>query len=72
MHGPPGDQRAHGVEAAVAAYTLWGLLTIYWKQLADLDPFELIGWRILCATVVMAAVVTVRRPLAGACGRRVP
>jgi chloramphenicol-sensitive protein RarD len=49
-----------GVRAAVAAYLLWGLLTVYWKQLHDFDPFELIGWRIVSATVVMAVVVTVR------------
>ena len=50
-----------GVRAAIAAYVLWGFLTIYWKQLADFDPFELIGWRILCATVVLAAIITLRR-----------
>jgi chloramphenicol-sensitive protein RarD len=52
---------SRGVRAAVAAYVLWGLLTIYWKQLAEFDAFELIGWRIVCATVVMALVVTFRR-----------
>lgn len=54
------DETSKGVRAAIAAYVLWGLLTIYWKQLAEFDPFELIGWRILCATVVMALVITVR------------
>jgi chloramphenicol-sensitive protein RarD len=49
-----------GVRAAIAAYVLWGFLTIYWKQLADFDPFELIGWRVLCATVVLAAIITTR------------
>jgi chloramphenicol-sensitive protein RarD len=51
---------ARGIRAAIAAYGLWGLLTIYWKALSDFDPFELIGWRIALASVVMAAVVTVR------------
>ena len=49
------------MRAAIAAYVLWGFLTVYWKQLADFDPFELIGWRILCATVVLAAIITLRR-----------
>ena len=40
------------------AYTLWGLLTIYWKQLSGLDAIELIGWRVGTAAVVMALVVT--------------
>lgn len=48
-----------GLQAAVLAYVLWGLLTIYWKQLAGLDAIELIGWRVMTATVFMAVVVTV-------------
>jgi EamA domain-containing membrane protein RarD len=35
------DERL-GLQAAVAAYTIWGFLTIYWKQLAEFDPG---GWR---------------------------
>ena len=49
------------MRAAIAAYVLWGFLTIYWKWLGDFDPIELIGWRILCATVVLAAIITQRR-----------
>lgn len=48
----------HGLRAAVAAYTLWGLFTIYWKQLSGLDAFELIGWRVSTGCVVMAVIVT--------------
>jgi chloramphenicol-sensitive protein RarD len=50
-----------GVQLAVAAYTIWGLLTVYWKQLGEFDPFELIAWRMASAGVVMAVVVTLRR-----------
>jgi chloramphenicol-sensitive protein RarD len=49
-----------GVRAAILAYVVWGLLTVYWKHLHAFDPFELIGWRILCSTLVMAVVVTAR------------
>ncbi len=52
---------ASGVRIAVAAYLIWGFLTIYWKQLAEFDAFELIAWRMACAGVVMAVVVTIRR-----------
>ncbi len=51
----------HGVRVGLAAYTLWGLLTIYWKQLSRFDALELIGWRMVSAGVVMIVVVTVRR-----------
>jgi chloramphenicol-sensitive protein RarD len=50
-----------GVQLGVAAYLLWGLLTIYWKQLQGFDAFELIAWRMTCASVVMAVIVTARR-----------
>ena len=53
------DETSSGIRAAVVAYVVWGLLTIYWKQLADLDPFELISWRILCSTAVMAIIITI-------------
>jgi len=48
------------IRIAIVAYVVWGLLTIYWKQLSAFDAIELIGWRIIFATVVMAALVTVR------------
>ena len=50
-----------GVQLGVAAYLLWGFLTIYWKQLKAFDAFELITWRMSCAGVVMAVIVTARR-----------
>jgi chloramphenicol-sensitive protein RarD len=49
-----------GIRAGIAAYTLWGLLTIYWKQLTGFNAFELIGWRIVSATLVMVIVVSIR------------
>ncbi len=50
-----------GVQLGVAAYLLWGFLTIYWKQLKGFDAFEVIAWRMSCAGVVMAVIVTARR-----------
>ena len=49
------------MQLGVAAYVLWGFLTIYWKQLKAFDAFELITWRMSCAGVVMAVIVTARR-----------
>lgn len=50
-----------GVVAALAAYLLWGLLTVYWRQLHHFNAFELIGWRITSASTVMLIVVTAAR-----------
>jgi chloramphenicol-sensitive protein RarD len=55
-----GEEVRTGIRAAVLAYVVWGLLTIYWKRLETFDPFELIAWRILCSTLVMTVVVTAR------------
>ena len=51
---------ARGVQLGLAAYLIWGFLTIYWKQLSAFDAFELIAWRMVCAGIVMALVVTIR------------
>lgn len=56
-----GTDQERGIRAGIVAYLIWGLLTIYWKRLADFDPIELIGWRVATATVVMIVVVTARR-----------
>lgn len=40
---------------------MWGLLTIYWKQLHQFDPFELIAWRVTMSAAVMIAVLTIWR-----------
>lgn len=42
------------------AFTLWGLLTVYWKHLSHLDAFEMVGWRVVTASVLMVAVVVAR------------
>lgn len=49
----------NGLRAAVVAFTLWGLFTVYWKQLVGFDPIELIAWRVASATIIMSVVVTV-------------
>ena len=62
QHGARGqrDELSTGIRAGIVAYVVWGLLTIFWKQLSAFDAVELIGWRVLFATVVMAAIVTAR------------
>lgn len=52
-------QQLRGFRAAVAAYVLWGLLTVYWKQLSGLDAVELIGWRVTTAAIFMSGVITI-------------
>jgi chloramphenicol-sensitive protein RarD len=50
-----------GIIAAVAAFSLWGMLTVYWKALEEFDAFELIAYRIVCSATVLAVLLTWRR-----------
>ena len=48
------------MRVGIAAYLIWGLLTIYWKQLSAFDALELIGWRMVTAAFVMVIITTAR------------
>ena len=50
-------QTRRGIQSGIAAFGIWGLLTLYWKQLDGFNAVELIGWRLVMMTVVMVAVV---------------
>lgn len=52
------ERERAGIVAGLVAYVVWGLLTIYWKQLHHFDAFELIGWRITASAVIMAIGLT--------------
>jgi chloramphenicol-sensitive protein RarD len=54
-------EQRRGIIAGLTAYFVWGLLTIYWKQLHRFNAFELIGWRITASAIVMAIVLTATR-----------
>lgn len=56
-----GSLERRGVQVGLLAYLIWGFLTIYWKRLDGFDAVELIAWRMLCAGVVMAVIVSARR-----------
>lgn len=55
------DRQRAGIVAGLVAYTVWGLLTLFWKQLHRFNAFELIGWRITASAVIMAVVLTATR-----------
>ncbi len=54
-------EQRRGIVAGLTAYFVWGLLTIYWKQLHRFNAFELIGWRITASAIIMAIVLTATR-----------
>ena len=55
------DDERLGFLTGLAAYVLWGLLTLYWHELTGLSAFGLIAWRIVWSVVILAAALTVLR-----------
>ncbi len=50
-----------GVTAAIATYTMWGLLPIYFKLLTAIPALELVGWRIIFTLPICLLVIVVLR-----------
>ena len=46
-----------GILFAVSAYLVWGLLPLYWKLLAALNPFHILGYRILFSAILVGIVL---------------
>jgi chloramphenicol-sensitive protein RarD len=51
------------IALSLSVYFIWGALTLYWKELHNFDPFELIGWRVTSSVVVLTVVMLVTRRL---------
>ncbi len=49
-----------GVWQAVAAYTLWGLLPLYWKALHEVPALQLIAFRVVWASLFLTLFLFVR------------
>ena len=72
---PPGELSRPGLAYAITAYTLWGILPLYFLLLVPTGPFELVAARVLFSLVFCALLLTVMRQwkpfLAIALNRRV-
>lgn len=54
------DERT-GVLAGLAAYGLWGLFPLVFRELADVDPVEIVLHRVVWSFVVVLGLLAVRR-----------
>ncbi len=52
-----------GTLAATAAFLLWGIIPIYWKQIQGVSPLELIAHRSFWLLLFLLAVLAIRRDL---------
>jgi chloramphenicol-sensitive protein RarD len=56
--------RSHGFASAVGAYSLWGLLPVYFILLQPSSPIEIVAWRILLSLVFCLILLVATRTLA--------
>ncbi len=52
--------QSRGAFAAALCYFLWGLVPLYWKQLAGVDPVELVAHRQVWSLVLLLVVVAMQ------------
>lgn len=50
-----------GVIYAVAAYSLWGILPLYWKLINDINPLEILSNRVIWAFVFMLLIIALTK-----------
>ena len=55
--GPTPEQARSGALAAAVCYFLWGLVPLYWKQLAAVDSLELIAHRHVWSLALLALLL---------------
>jgi chloramphenicol-sensitive protein RarD len=60
---PPTIDR-NGLLAAIGAYTAWGFMPVFFKQMATVPALEIIAHRIIWAVPLLIVIMAVRRQLA--------
>jgi chloramphenicol-sensitive protein RarD len=63
MNGDVQRDSRDGIASGLGAYLLWGALTAYWKLLDEFDAFDLIGWRIVTAMILLLVLVAAQKRL---------
>lgn len=66
LAGRRSDATRLGITVAVTAYVTWGLVPIYFKQLADVPAVEIIAHRIVWSLLFMVALLGLGRGFADA------
>lgn len=46
-----------GLLAAALSYVIWGVVVIYWKWLADVSPWEIVGHRVVWSVVILLPII---------------
>lgn len=51
--------RGSGLAAGISAYVLWGLFPFYFHLIREIDPLEIVGWRILLSSLTLALLLPI-------------
>lgn len=52
--------QTYGIFCGITAFILWGLLPLFWKQLADIPPLAITAHRIVWSTVTLIIIIAIR------------
>ncbi len=55
------DDNTVGIWYGIAAYSLWGVLPLYWKQLISVPPLQILAHRIIWSFVFMILIMAFSR-----------
>ncbi|WP_338467840.1 EamA family transporter RarD [Novosphingobium sp. ZN18A2] len=55
------ERAANGLPLALAAYTIWGFLPLYYHLLRGIAPLELVGWRVIFTLPICLAIIVFRK-----------
>jgi len=55
------NQQLSGILFGLAAFAAWGFLPVYWKQLHDVAPFEILCHRIIWSCVFLCLIISVQK-----------
>ncbi len=51
----------YGAVAGIAAFTAWGFLPAYWKQMLTVNPFEILCHRVIWSCVFLSGIVCLQK-----------
>jgi chloramphenicol-sensitive protein RarD len=57
---PLQPMRQKGILYAIGAYTLWGILPVYWKALQRVPPVQILGHRVVWSFALLAVLIALR------------
>lgn len=57
------NKQLQGLPEAVGAYTIWGFMPLFFKQLQGISPVEIVAHRVLWSVVLIVAILWVRSRL---------